>query len=81
MFSALPLTSLVYHRPHTKSIGNVAQIRDFLGRLFCSFCLLTNWLGCGIMEISRRAVVGGAPKKKSEELILAFIHSGLTAEK
>ena len=27
----LPLTSLVYHRLHQKSIGNFAQIRDFLG--------------------------------------------------
>lgn len=48
---SLPLTSLVYHRPPQKSTGNVAQIRDFVGCLFCSFCLLTNWLGCGIMEI------------------------------
>ena len=27
----LPLTMIVYHRPHTKSTGNVAQIRDFVG--------------------------------------------------
>ena len=26
---SLPLTPLVYHRPHTKSTGNNAQIRDF----------------------------------------------------
>ena len=26
---SLPLTMIVYHRLHTKSIGNVAQIRDF----------------------------------------------------
>ena len=25
----LPLTMIVYHRPHQKSTGNVAQIRDF----------------------------------------------------
>ena len=48
---SLPLTSLVYHRPSQKSTGNVVQIRDFSWQLFCSFCLLTNWLGCGIMEI------------------------------
>ena len=32
---SLPLTMIVYHRPHTKSIGNVAQIRDFSWQLFC----------------------------------------------
>ena len=31
----LPLTMIVYHRPHTKSTGNVAQIRDFSWQLFC----------------------------------------------
>ena len=30
----LPLTMIVYHRPHTKSTGSVAQIRDFSWRLF-----------------------------------------------
>ena len=66
------LTMIVYHRPHTKSIGNVAQIRDFSWRLFCWFCLLTFSGGYDIMEIPRPATVGAAPKikRKSGSLML-----------
>ena len=32
---SLPLTMIVYHRPHQKSIGNVAQIRDLQLFDFC----------------------------------------------
>ena len=58
----LPLTMIVYHRPHQKSIGNFAQIRDFFRMKIYSIFLLTN---CGprvIMKI-RRAWTVGAPLK------------------
>ena len=48
-----PLTMIVYHTPLTKSIGNVAQIRDICPLGFCAIFLLTNSERCDIMEISR----------------------------
>ena len=33
--------------------------RDFSGKNFCAFCLLTKLLGCGIIGISARLGVGG----------------------
>ena len=58
----LPLTPIVYHRPHTKSTWQSAQLWDFPGRLFCSFCLLTNCWSCVIMEIPAPTTEGAAPK-------------------
>ena len=72
---SFPLTPIVYHRPHTKSTGNVAQIRDFSWQLFCSFCLLTNWLGCGIMEIrgqDNRSRAAENPNGKSALVVRRF---------
>ena len=62
----LPLTPIVYHRPHTKSIGNVAQIRDFLVSIICAFCELTFCGGRVIIKIRAQTVVGARPKIKAE---------------
>ena len=49
---SLPLTSLVYHRPHQKSTGDVAQLWEENLFDFCSFFLLTKSAGYDIMEFS-----------------------------
>ena len=64
--SLLPLTTIVYHRPHQKSIGNIAQIWEFVGRLFCTIFLLTKCQDFDIMEISPAALVSGRLKKEDD---------------
>ena len=58
----LPLTPIVYHRPHTKSIGNVAQIREKMRPEVCANCELTKSERCDIMEILPGAFDLGQPK-------------------
>ena len=60
---SLPLTSLVYHRPHQKSTGNVAQLWEIGRTEVCAICLLTKLAGCGIMEISPASIESGRLKK------------------
>ena len=62
----LPLTPIVYHRPHTKSIGNVAQIREKMRPEVCANCELTKSERCNIMEILPGAFDLGQPKTKGE---------------
>ena len=60
---SLLLTPLVYHRPHQKSIGNVAQIREKMRPEVCANCELTKSERCDIMEILPGAFDLGQPKK------------------
>lgn len=53
---------IVYHRPHQKSTGNVAQKREFIWLKLCATFLLTNCWGCGIMEIPAPTAEGAALK-------------------
>ena len=65
-FIALPLTPIVYHRPHQKSTGNVAQIREKMRPEVCANCELTKSERCDIMEILPGAFDLGQPKTKGE---------------
>ena len=63
---SFPLTQLVYHRPHQKSTGNVAQIREKMRPDVCAICELTKSERCDIMEILPGAFDLGQPKTKGE---------------
>ena len=65
---SLPLTSLVYHRPHQKSIGNVTQIREKIRPEVCAKCELTKSERCDIVEMLPGAFDLGQPKTKGEGL-------------
>ena len=58
------LTPIVYHTPPQKSTWQNTQIREKQLFDFCTTFLLTNWLGCGIMEIPGRVDVAGPLKKR-----------------
>ena len=64
----LPLTPLVYHRQHQKSIGNNAQIREKMRAEVCTKCELIFFERCDIMEILPGAFDLGQPKTKGEVL-------------
>lgn len=46
-----PLVILVYHRPHQKSTGNVAQLWEIARAKVCAICLLTFYGGGVIIKI------------------------------
>ena len=60
----LPLTMIVYHRLHQKSIGNNAQIREKKQAKVCVKCELIFFERCDIMEILPGAFDLGQPKQK-----------------
>ena len=66
--TTLPLTSLVYHRPHQKSTGNVAQLWEKMRAEVCAICELTKSERCDIIEILPGAFDLGQPKTKGEGL-------------
>ena len=65
---------IVYHKPHQKSIGNIAQIWEKIRSEVCAICELIFFERCDIMKILRAASVGAQPKKPplAEWLIFLF---------
>ena len=61
---SLPLTMIVYHRPHQKSTGNNAQIREKKRAEVCVKCELIFFEQCDIMEILPGAFDLGQPKQR-----------------